>query len=576
MSFGSIPTLVKKTAKAARVASTPPPSRSGGTSGKLSIPGYVPKTPTAAPYSPSEPGHAAADFASAEIGVAARRTAERQRARRIVRSLNQSPQKPSGGLDIKAVVASLAKAVPSPSSKPQTFQGAKTVGTPTLASLDQAKQAGTLKVNRKGFATTPEVRKVGRRLKAAKAKAPKVTGPLTHDQKVFAQTLAKKTPLKPRVIAAQELAEESGSAAKQREAEGNNDALNIGYADSGPMGLTKSPEWRNPKTAAKATAEFLRGQKFGASPGIQAILPESKGKGPAAQIAAIGNSGWATSAYKNAIEGTYPEVGVKGKPVPPKLLKRAEDLGLKAQPSAGAPAPQVVKKFNAALTTMKQINSKHFEYQWGGGHAVAGSPTGGPGTGFDCSGAISAMLHSVGDLKTPLTSGSMGSVLESGPGAITVFYNGEHTFAYIPSLHKYWGTSESNPGGGAGFFPKSVGDSEVASGNASGAYSVGHVPGLGRKQALQLGATNLGPGTGSFPGMTLSSGGTSATINPGAGATVGKPGFSAKPIHLTRAQEVNRTKAKLKRLGVTKAPTSRASTSDTTIEALEKKYGATV
>jgi hypothetical protein len=55
--------LVKDIVRAA--APPPPPSHSGGTSGNLSIPGYVPKTPTVA-YNPSEPGHSAADFAAAE------------------------------------------------------------------------------------------------------------------------------------------------------------------------------------------------------------------------------------------------------------------------------------------------------------------------------------------------------------------------------------------------------------------------------------------------------------------------------------------------------------------------------
>lgn len=54
-------------------AHTPPPSKSGGTSGDLTIPGYQPETPTGTPYVPSEPGHSAQDFARAE---AARRREE--------------------------------------------------------------------------------------------------------------------------------------------------------------------------------------------------------------------------------------------------------------------------------------------------------------------------------------------------------------------------------------------------------------------------------------------------------------------------------------------------------------------
>lgn len=273
----------------------------------------------------------------------------------------------------------------------------------------------------------------------------------------------------------------------------------------------------------------------------------------------------------------------QGKPDPKVTAKlkaveaKAERLGVPTHEKAPS---KVVKKYHSALSAMTQINKKGYEYQWGGGHAKAGEPVGGPGVGFDCSGAISAMLHSVGALDTPLTSGLMGQALDPGPGAITVFYNSVHTFAYIPAKHEYWGTSESNPGGGAGYFPKSVGDSEVASGDSGGMFNVGHVPGLGKKQARQLGVLHLGPGTGSTsssgsfsaPGMTISSDGTTATVDPGSGAHQEKPGFSKHP--LTLSQQVARTTRKLKALGVIKDEPK--STGRPTMSSLEKKYGAPV
>lgn len=53
--------------------------QSGGTSGDLSIPGYKPKTPTGAPYNPSEPGHAAQDFATAFAPREAHEAAQKER-----------------------------------------------------------------------------------------------------------------------------------------------------------------------------------------------------------------------------------------------------------------------------------------------------------------------------------------------------------------------------------------------------------------------------------------------------------------------------------------------------------------
>jgi hypothetical protein len=123
---------------------------------------------------------------------------------------------------------------------------------------------------------------------------------LTSDQQQFAARLAAQTGLDPSVISAWLLAEESGSAAQSRQAQNNNDWLNIGYTDSGTYGSADSI-WSNPITAADATAGWLKGQNtipgYGtASSGIQAIL-STAGQPASAQIAALQHSGWASSGY---------------------------------------------------------------------------------------------------------------------------------------------------------------------------------------------------------------------------------------------------------------------------------------
>jgi len=123
---------------------------------------------------------------------------------------------------------------------------------------------------------------------------------LTSAQQTFASRLAADTGLDPGVVSAWLLAEESGSAAQSRQAAANNDWLNIGYTDSGTYG-SSDPVWSDPTTAADATAGWLKGQNtiagYGtASAGIQAIL-STVGQGPAAQIAALQSSGWASSGY---------------------------------------------------------------------------------------------------------------------------------------------------------------------------------------------------------------------------------------------------------------------------------------
>ncbi len=123
---------------------------------------------------------------------------------------------------------------------------------------------------------------------------------LTSAQQQFASRLAGDTGLDPSVVSAWLLAEESGGAAQSRQAQNNNDWLNIGYTDSGTYGSADSV-WSNPLTAADATAGWLKGQNtipgYGtASSGIQAIL-STAGQPASVQIAALQNSGWASSGY---------------------------------------------------------------------------------------------------------------------------------------------------------------------------------------------------------------------------------------------------------------------------------------
>jgi hypothetical protein len=131
---------------------------------------------------------------------------------------------------------------------------------------------------------------------------------LTSDQQTFVSKLAALTGLAPRVVAAWCLAEESGSAARSREAENNNNWLNIGYFDSGRGAISYDQAFENPTTAAEQTAKFLDGSWGGATAGIRHIL--SVGSDPQAQIEAIASSGWASSGYDggSTLRATYAEL----------------------------------------------------------------------------------------------------------------------------------------------------------------------------------------------------------------------------------------------------------------------------
>ena len=133
---------------------------------------------------------------------------------------------------------------------------------------------------------------------------------LTPGQEKFAGRLAELTGLDPRVVAAWELAEESGSAAQGREAASNFNWLNIGYFDSGAGKIAFDKEFGDPISAAEQSAKFLKGEWGGASSSIRAIL-NSVGHTPAEQMAAIANSDWASSHYGGGanLRGTYNELG---------------------------------------------------------------------------------------------------------------------------------------------------------------------------------------------------------------------------------------------------------------------------
>jgi len=415
--------------------------------------------------------------------------------------------------------------------------------------------------------TPPQRRRVRRKLQGAKRDlrhTPTLEGPLQPDQRRFDEEVAKRTKLNPRAVGAQSLAEESGSAAAQRQAAGDQNWLNIG------PGAQLAP---TPKGAAKETAELMNtGSSYA---GIRA----SRGKGPQAQIAAIAASPWGT--VGSTMQGTLPLVSIspakrEAKARVGRLTAKAHSLGMKtgAAPGVhgaqqvGPPPRKLVKRVVVAEHAMKEIEGQ--PYVWGGGHGSFFD------YGKDCSGAVGYVLHALKVTKRPLTSGEMGSVLKPGPGALTVFYNPEHTFLrYVNRKGKvvYWGTSVGDSGAGGLTRHSAPSAAYLAQ------YSVGHVPGMGRKQALQLGVSPaLLEGGQTVAGMAFSSDGTTATIASGGTRVI--PGGSSRPIKLGRGKRFRQTarqilnKLDTVEAGVEEEPSATSNaTGSKTLSALERKYG---
>lgn len=95
-----------------------------------------------------------------------------------------------------------------------------------------------------------------------------------------------------------------------------------------------------------------------------------------------------------------------------------------------ANAPRQVRK---AIRAANRIHTR--PYIWGGGHRGFKS------RGYDCSGAVSYVLHAAGMLRSPLSSGPLARSWGL-PGVgqwITVYANNSHAFAVIAGIR--WDTS---------------------------------------------------------------------------------------------------------------------------------------
>jgi hypothetical protein len=104
-----------------------------------------------------------------------------------------------------------------------------------------------------------------------------------------------------------------------------------------------------------------------------------------------------------------------------------------------------VRSPRAMLSVASRIDRMHLPYKWGGGHGAEPAPIGTP---VDCSGYVAQILG-----VKPRTSGGFMSYGRPGPGReVTIYANSEHVLIQIGN--RFFGTSGSNPGGGAGEIPR--------------------------------------------------------------------------------------------------------------------------
>lgn len=337
-----------------------------------------------------------------------------------------------------------------------------------------------------------------------------------------------------------------------------------------PGGDADSAGWRQERTSLFGT------DAFHPKKGAKNFFTETKQQPGATAGELAANVQRPAEEYRGRYQERRPEAAKilkafeQGEPNP-KAAKRykiarkeAKELGLKVasdgKAEVGPPPKKVVTRYKAIKASAKALEKLNVPYVYGGGHN-GGMPD--PSEGLDCSSSTVYLLNKAG-VKTPnIVSGEFGNHFPSGPGAVTIFYNPGHVFLRIGE--KYYGTSVGDGGSGG------LGYHGAPSADYLSQYNVAHVPGLGKKQALQLDIKPVeGSAIPSAPGVSFSPSGTTATVSQSEAVTKEKAGPSSKPIRLTTAQRVGRTKAKLKQLGVgeeTPAPET-----SPTLEALEAKY----
>jgi hypothetical protein len=126
---------------------------------------------------------------------------------------------------------------------------------------------------------------------------------------------------------------------------------------------------------------------------------------------------------------------------------RTGDMSGLASSSASADTPAAVAQM---LQEADHIDSARTPYSWGGGHQAKQVAPGSKVNPLDCSGAVARVLG-----VDPRVSGQFANWGEGGEGKhVTIYANDSHVLMKING--HFFGTSKSNPGGGAGWIPASA------------------------------------------------------------------------------------------------------------------------
>jgi hypothetical protein len=165
-------------------------------------------------------------------------------------------------------------------------------------------------------------------------------------------------------------------------------------------------------------------EEFGVGGGIDLLSRSFRGARRAGLAGLLLAASLIAAAPAGAQTETTTTTPVPGAPVgeaPPADLATILPGGLATIPAS---APYAVAR---AIQAANRIRTK--PYIWGGGHRRWKS------RGYDCSGAVSYVLHAAGVLNSPLVSGQLARWGMPGPGSwITIYANRSHVYMTVAGV----------------------------------------------------------------------------------------------------------------------------------------------
>lgn len=221
----------------------------------------------------------------------------------------------------------------------------------------------------------------------------------------------------------------------------------IRVSDVAPGIIDTSFDYDVGKEVTEVTVECLA-KTWAAPPGTVAAVSRH---GPANGLYLVEQIESKPSSRKEVVNVTLRK---PTEPLPePAPSAKTGSVGLGGSSSGWPPKVQAIVNYIDAVDTADP------PYVWGGGHGSFASAS----QGQDCSGFVSAAVHAGGYLDTPVTSGEFARIFPGGEGEwVTIYGDSKHVLMKVkyPDGNWRWAeTSSSNPSGGAGWVPDSIGES---------------------------------------------------------------------------------------------------------------------